>query len=483
MMITMPRGDAPLPSDTKPRRSTRALALLGCALLLTLLAAVTMASRRQGPLRSLARAAEGGRIYLPAVRNDPTPTPPPTAEPPPPPPTLEPGRELRAVWVSRYDWTSYGVSPQPGDIQNVVRQAATAGFNAIFFQVRAAGDAYYTPGLEPWSPRLTGTLGPSLGVHPGWDPLAELIERAHAAGIQAHAWLNVYPTWQAPPEGMGSLVPPIDGVWPPQALNRLTSHQSGGYGLGYSWRVYDSEGHMPITWGQYIWASPACPQVRDHIAAVAADIATRYPIDGLHLDNVRYPGRRYSLDPFTQQACAADPACHWPPSDAWRADYQRRQVTELVARITRQTHAIRPNALVSAAVWPVYQSRPGWPSTSQGYHDYYQDSHRWVQEGAVDAIAPMVYGSGIFTDVDTWGLIVADYLANSGGNWVLPGVGVETNDGHCVSAESIGGQIATARVLGAPGHAVFSLKGLERCGYLAYLRAGLYAEPALPPAH
>jgi len=386
------------------------------------------------------------------------------------------------VWVSRYDWTSYGVSPDVGDVQGIVDQAAAAGFNAIFFQARAAGDAYYTPGLEPWSPRLTGTLAPTLGRHPGWDPLAEMIARAHAAGLQVHAWLNVYPAWQAPPnESMGALVPPIDGVWPPQALNRFT-YTANGYGLGYSWRVHDEGGYMPIAWNQYTWASPACPQVRDHIAAVAADIVARYSVDGVHLDNVRYPGRQYSFDPFARAAYASDPASGSVSFADWRPEYQRRQVTELVARITQETHAARPDLLVSAAVWPVYRTRAGWPATSQGYSDYYQDSQTWVQQGAVDAIAPMLYGSSLFADINTWGLIVADYVANAGVGWVLPGVGVETNAGACVDFGSIAGQIATARALGTPGHAVFSLKGLERCGYLAALRAGPYATPAAAPA-
>jgi uncharacterized lipoprotein YddW (UPF0748 family) len=450
---------------------------LGCAILLALAAiiATLVARRADAPIASLGDTP-GDRLYLPAVRRAVEPTP----LPPSPPP--EPATELRAVWVSRYDWTTYGVSPSAGDVQRIVDQAVSAGFNAIFFQARAAGDAFYTPGLEPWSPRLTGTLGPTLGVDPGWDPLAEMISRAHAAGLQVHAWLNVSPAWQAPPsQELGALVPATDGVWPPQALNRFTYSTNGGYGLGYSWRVYDEGGHMPVTWNGYTWASPACPQVRDHVAAVAADIVARYAIDGLHLDNVRYPGRQYSLDPFTQVACSADPACAAQSFDAWRPDYQRRQVTDLVARITEQTHAARPGALVSAAVWPVYVSRPGWPSTSQGYHDYYQNSQAWVQQGAIDAIAPMLYGSEMFTDVDTWGMIVADFQANAGGNWVLPGVGIETNAGACVPFDRIAGQIATARVLGTPGHAIFSLKGLERCGYLASLRTGPYAEPAAPP--
>src|SRR6185503_13559863 len=56
---------------------------------------------------------------------------------------------------------------------------------------RGTADAYYTSSREPWAERLSGTLG----ADPGWDPLAEAIARAHARGIQVHAWINTFPAW------------------------------------------------------------------------------------------------------------------------------------------------------------------------------------------------------------------------------------------------------------------------------------------------
>ena len=96
---------------------------------------------------------------------------------------LVPLAERRGLWVTRYDWTSYNQAPSPADISAVVNNAAYAGFNTLFFQIRAAGDSYYTPGLEPWAARLTtGPVSETLGVDPGWDPLAVMLQTAHAAG-------------------------------------------------------------------------------------------------------------------------------------------------------------------------------------------------------------------------------------------------------------------------------------------------------------
>ncbi len=383
--------------------------------------------------------------------------------------------ELRAVWVSRYDWTRFEYTPTVTDVQHIVDAAAQAGFNAIFFQVRGAGDAYYTPGLEPWASRLTGSLGPTLGQDPGWDPLAEIITRARAAGVQVHAWINVYPTWLAPPSSTyGSLVPPLD-ISPPQALNRFTYSAHGGYGLGYTWRVYDrpaSDGYVRIGWNQYTWASPAVPQVQDHIANIAADLAARYAIDGIHLDNVRYPAGQYSFDPFTLAAYARDPLSQTVAITDWRPNFQRGQVTQLVTRITTQTHATHPTLTISAAVWPSY---------TKGYEFYYQDSQKWMLSGTIDAIAPMLYSSDVITDLERWMAAAAGFQAHSGGGWVLPGIGVTLGSGECAPFEAIAARIQAARNLKTMGQAVFSLSGLESCGYVDDLRSGPYASPANPP--
>ncbi|MEW5960121.1 MAG: CotH kinase family protein, partial [Chloroflexota bacterium] len=122
---------------------------------------------------------------------------------------LPPVTERRAIWVTRYDWTGPPKIPTPQQIDEMVDKIAGAGFNTIFFQVRGTGDAYYTPGLEPWSARLTGSVGETLGQDPGWDPLARMLDQAHAAGLEVHAYVNVYTAWLPPVEaGDGTLWPP-----------------------------------------------------------------------------------------------------------------------------------------------------------------------------------------------------------------------------------------------------------------------------------
>jgi uncharacterized lipoprotein YddW (UPF0748 family) len=439
------------------------LALSAAMLITLILARAPLASSADArePARPPARAltaTEYTTVFLPLVMNQ------------------QSMAEVRALWVSRYDWTRYGYTATASDVQQIVSDAVRAGFNTIFFQVRGAGDAYYTPGPEPWAARLTGSLGPTLGRDPGFDPLATMISFAHTSGISVHAYINVYPAWLAPPTSTYGLLTPTLDVSPPQWLNQLTYLPLRGlYGLGYTWRVYDSPSHyMPIDWGQYTWASPAVPAVQDSVLTVTSYLLSHYALDGIHLDYIRYPGSQYSYDPYTLAAYAQ--VSNTVTITDWRGDFQRAQVANLVARIYSQT--TNSHMLLSAAVWPRY---------TQGYNEYFQDSRAWILSGTMDAIAPMMYGTDMITDVANWTQAAQDFQAFAGGRWILPGIGVQLNSGVCVGFDQIAARIQTARTIGAAGQAIFAYGALKTCAesatsYLDLLRSGPYALPARLPA-
>src|SRR5438128_11290673 len=85
--------------------------------------------------------------------------------------------EVRALWVVRTTLTS------PAAIATMVDAAKSGGFNALIVQVRGRGDAYFQNGIEP--------RPSALASQPSFDPLAVTIARAHSAGLQVHAWINV----------------------------------------------------------------------------------------------------------------------------------------------------------------------------------------------------------------------------------------------------------------------------------------------------
>jgi uncharacterized lipoprotein YddW (UPF0748 family) len=359
--------------------------------------------------------------------------------------------EARALWVTRWDYSTIT------DVQTLAANAAGAGFNMLLFQVRGTADAFYTPGLEPWAARLSGGM---LGHDPGWDPLQTAIEAAHAHGLELHAYLNVYPVW------VGATPPPTDTV-PEHFFWTLTNRYAD------TWRPVDISGvTMTLTGTAYLWATPALTDVADHVISVTADLATRYDVDGVHLDMARYPGRDYSYDLFTEAALAE--------SSLSREDWQRRQVTLLVSRVYSEVILLRPEMRLSAAVWPVYQDRWGW-GYSEGYSDYYQDSQGWVLSGTIDAIMPMLYPSNVIASPNLFtptqfSLLASDFLTHAGGRHVFPGISAQYAD-----FDEIAQRIAIARDLGAPGHAIFSARLVANNDYWDDFVAGPYATPAIVP--
>ena len=376
--------------------------------------------------------------------------------------------EFRGLWVTRFDWTEPGQAADPAKIDAIVQHAAQAGFNVIFFQVRATADAYYAPGLEPWAQRMSGV---ALGQPPNpmWDPLAYFTQKAHAAGIQLHAYFNVYPVWD------NCHNPPDPGVKPAhfyyllQNEHGVTADQLNGL----QW--YDTGN---VVCNPYLRATPASAFGNAHYLAVAQDLVTRYAIDGIHLDHIRYGAETASYDPVSQQ--------HYNNATSY-AEWQRWQVNGTVRAFYEQVVPLKAGLWLSAAVWPVYQVRPEWGWTEfyqQGYSTYYQDSKAWLAGGYIDSISPMIYPGGdincpddnIYWTQARWRTLVADYVADDNGRYIIPGI----NANYCTFDE-IETRINMARQIGAAGHALFSYSGLLAGDYFDDLANGPYAVPATVP--
>jgi len=369
----------------------------------------------------------------------------------------EPMVELRGLWVTRFDWTLNAADVNPAKLDEIVNNAALAGFNALFFQVRGEADAFYDSNVEPWSQRLTGTLG----QNPGWDPLQYLIQKAHERGLQVHAYINVYPVWLG-------CTPPPDGTVP-RHLYYLIQDEHGLTGDKPNGLQWDTDGN--VICDSYLRASPASLFVDDHLLAVATDLVTRYDVDGLHLDHARYALRASSCDPVSAAAYGAD--CFDGDGQAYAA-WQRQQVNGTIAKFYEQIVPLKPDIWLTAAVWPIYIDYWGWGGT-QGYHDFYQDSKAWLANDTIDAIMPMIYGSSFWTQA-RFATLVEDFQASNNGRYIIPGIGADFDDFAEIEA-----RINMARAAGTAGHAIFSYSALLAHGYFDDMAAGPYAETAVVP--
>ena len=419
-------------------------------------------------------AREETAVYLPLILTNQTTTPP------------EPMVEFRGVWVTRFDWTNFGEAADPAKIDEVVQHVSAAGFNAIFFQVRGIADAYYTPGLEPWADRVSGVYGQP--PNPLWDPLATMIEKAHAAGIQVHAYMNVYPVWN----GGSFCGNPPDASITPTPLYHLLLNEHGSTDDNPDGLLWNSSDE--VFCGAYQRGTPASIYLNDHLIAVGQDLVTRYDIDGLHLDHIRYGGNDTSCDPVSEARYGAD--CF---SDSGYGDWQRAQVNGTVRRFYEEVMPLRPGLWLSAAVWPIHETKPAWNFPGfpeEGNLLYYQDSKAWLASDTIDSISPMIYPGSNYNDCDPdgnyledssldsgdywtqarWQTLVEDFQADGNGRFIIPGIGTD----YCSFAE-IEARIAIARTAGTAGHSLFSYSGLLANDYFDDLANGPYAETAVPP--
>jgi uncharacterized lipoprotein YddW (UPF0748 family) len=251
--------------------------------------------------------------------------------------------EVRAIWVTRFEYQS------EADVKTILANCAALGFNTILFQVRGQADAYYRSSIEPWAERLGGR-------DPGFDPLEVACRESKRLGLSLHAWVNTMPAWR--------------GKVPPADRGHVCYRHP-------EWIVVGRDGRRQSFNDHYVCLNPCLPEVREYIVSVLRDLAERYPIDGLHLDYVRFIEGEWSYDARTLSLFGSSPE---ERPEAWDA-FRKGAVTELVQATRRMLKEMRPDAVFSAAVFPSAKSR----------ERVLQDAEGWVRRGLIDWVFPMTY--------------------------------------------------------------------------------------------
>ncbi len=255
--------------------------------------------------------------------------------------------EVRALWVTRFEYQT------AADVRTIVANSAALGFNTILFQVRGQADAYYRSEIEPWAERLGGR-------DPGFDPLEVACRESKRHGIKLHAWINTMPAWR--------------GKVPPQDRTHIVYRRP-------DWIVTGRDGRRQPFNDHYVALNPCLPEVRDYTASVVRDIVSRYEVDGLHLDYVRFIEGDWSFDAKTLKLFrAASGGTPERNPEAWKS-FRKGAVTELVKQIRQVMTETRPSAILSAAIFPSVKSR----------ERVLQDAEGWVSQGLVDWVFPMTY--------------------------------------------------------------------------------------------
>jgi uncharacterized lipoprotein YddW (UPF0748 family) len=374
------------------------------------------------------------------------------SEPPPEPPAGEVAEAeavvetapepRRGLWVLCEG--SQRVLEHPERIPALIEDAQLLGVSDLFVQVYRGGRAWFDSSHADAAPYR------AILEQTGRDTLAELLPKAHAAGLRVHAWVNVLS---------------LAGNTRSQLVAELGRDAVQVDRFGRSVLDYPKL-DVPQPDRQYyrmgtpaVWLDPASPGVAERMAAIFAELLVRYPeLDGLHLDYIRYPdvlpfapgsrfgvGLDFGYGAATRARFAAETGLEAPYGkslananrwDSWR----REQLTQLVAQLRGATSEVRAGVALSAAVW-TYADR--------AYLAIGQDWRGWLAAGLVDFAVPMAY-----TLDDRLLRYMAEGFAGApAGDRIWLGLGVWLFAG---SPERALAQLRIAREAGAGGDALFS---------------------------
>ena len=273
---------------------------------------------------------------------------------------IAPKREFRGAWIQAVNgqWQGVGRDAMQRELTRELDALNSAGINVILFQCRVEGDALYASQLEPWSRYLTGTQG--TPPQPYWDPLEWMVRECHRRGMELHAWINPY---RAKTKGTQALA---------------TTHQ---YVL-HPERCFPYDGLLIF--------DPGVPENRDFICRVAADIVSRYDIDGFHIDDYFYPY------PAAGQPIPDDASYARYGRGQNRGDWRRQNVSTFIRELHDCIRAVKPWVKFGVSPFGIYRNQRSWEMGSatnglQNYDDLYADVLEWVRQGWVDYNIPQIY--------------------------------------------------------------------------------------------
>ena len=324
-------------------------------------------------------------------------------------PSPPPPNEIRAVWTL----------PIPSRLRDeTYRTLAQYGFNTLF------------------EPLLTLADNPAED-RPLQARIARAMTQARTNGLSLHAWVVCWSLDGLPPELIATY----------RVQGRLMQDANGN---------------------SLNWLCPSHPTNRALLLTNLVDLARR-DVDGIHLDYIRYPARTACFCPASRTAFErfhGHSVQNWPadvlpggPLETQFDQFRRDDLSAFVADAAKIIRSIHPGIRFSAAVYPTPES-----AAENG-----QDWPRWLRDGSLDFVAPMLYTTDS-SRFATWldGAIAA---APSPAH-ILPGIGSGADESQ-LDALGAAEQITAARKRNSLGFTLFQLDS----DLLNHLLPALFPQP------
>ncbi|AVH70528.1 glycoside hydrolase family 10 protein [Nostoc sp. 'Lobaria pulmonaria (5183) cyanobiont'] len=339
--------------------------------------------------------------------------------------------EIRAVWLDRGTIVRAG---SKAGLAQIFDRLAQAGINTVFFETVNAGYTIYPS-------QVAKEQNPLIR---GWNPLEEAVKLAHERDMELHAWVWTFAAGNQRHNEILNLNPNYPGPV-------LAAHPD--------WANYDNLGNMIPVGQTKPFFDPANPEVRQYLLKLFEEIVTKYNVDGLQLDYIRYPfqdpsaGRTYGYGKAAraqfQKLTGVDPVNISPSqADLWQkwTTFRTEQVDSFVAQISQQLRQKQPNLILSVAVFPLPEI--------ERIQKIQQNWETWARRGDVDLIVPMTYA----LDTSRFQRLAQPWIASKqlGATLLVPGI-------RLLSLPTIGAfdQLQLVRDLPVSGYALFAAENFS----------------------
>ncbi|MBG1243008.1 family 10 glycosylhydrolase [Nostoc sp. NZL] len=339
--------------------------------------------------------------------------------------------EIRSVWLDRGTIVRAG---NKAGLAQIFDRLAQAGINTVFFETVNAGYTIYPS-------QVAKEQNPLIR---GWDALEDAVKLAHERDMELHAWVWTFAAGNQRHNQIINVNPDYPGPV-------LAAHPD--------WANYDNLGNMIPVGQSKPFFDPANPEVRQYLLKLYEEIVTRYDVDGLQLDYIRYPfqdpsaGRIYGYGKAAraqfQQLTGVDPINISPSQpELWQkwTTFRTEQVDSFVAQVSQQLRQKRPNLILSVAVFPLPEL--------ERIQKIQQNWETWARRGDVDLIVPMTYA----LDTSRFQRLAQPWIASKqlGATLLVPGI-------RLLSLPTVGtfDQLQLVRDLPVSGYALFAAENFN----------------------
>lgn len=295
--------------------------------------------------------------------------------------------ELRGIWfstVGNIDLPKIeDIDGYKAYLRGVIAKVKEYNLNTIVFQVRPANDALYESDLAPWSRFITGVEG----KYPGFDVFDFFIQEAKKAKLTIHAWLNPY------------------RVSTTKFTESFTSKEEYLNSLDPKNFARQNPNLVIETVLDKLILDPSSPEVQDYVANVAYELALKYDIKAIHMDDYFYPYE--AIRDQNEQA-------KFEKSGFEKlSDYRRHNVDDLIEKMHKKLATLSRKVEFGISPFGIYrtnskyfkeQNEAAWEKGSNNHHSclacyngLFADVYLWMKNRWIDYVVPQNY-----FDLDYW---------------------------------------------------------------------------------